>query len=55
MCANFGFGALGPPPKVIWLRSGNHPTAVIERIFRGSAAAITAFEQDLNTVCLELY
>src|SRR5207248_8847107 len=36
---------LGPPPKVIWLRSGNHPTAVIERIFRGSAAAITAFEQ----------
>jgi predicted nuclease of predicted toxin-antitoxin system len=25
---------LGPPPKVIWLRHGNRPTAAIERLLR---------------------
>jgi predicted nuclease of predicted toxin-antitoxin system len=46
---------LGPPPKIIWLRSGNQPTDVIVRILRGGADAIIAFGQDPNGACLELY
>ena len=44
----------GPPPKVIWLRCGNQPTLVIERIFRDHAQAIAAFEQDATATCLEI-
>ncbi len=45
---------LGPPPKVIWLRCGNQPTAVIEGLLRRHAEAIAAFENDA-AVCLEIY
>ena len=46
---------LGPPPKVIWLRSGNQPTGTIERMLRNRADAITAFGQETDAACLELY
>lgn len=44
----------GPPPKVIWLRCGNQPTDIIERLLRDRAEAIAAFEQDA-AACLEIY
>jgi predicted nuclease of predicted toxin-antitoxin system len=46
---------LGPPPKVIWLRSGNQPTAIIERTLRDRANVIAALEKDADAACLELY
>jgi predicted nuclease of predicted toxin-antitoxin system len=46
---------LGPPPKVIWLRCDNQPTAVLERLLRNQAATIVSFELDEPAVCLELY
>ena len=45
----------GPPPKVIWLRRGNQPTAAIEKLLRDRADAIAAFERDESAACLELY
>lgn len=36
----------GPPPKVIWLLTGNCTTAYVEAIFRSRFAQIAAFEQD---------
>ena len=45
---------IGPPPKVIWLRPGNQPTAVIERLLRDHAETIAAFERDA-AACLEIY
>ncbi len=45
----------GPPPKVIWLRLGNQPTAVIEKLLRDRAEAIAAFESNPAAACLELY
>lgn len=45
---------LGPPPKVIWLRRGNQPTATVETILRDHADAIAAFEKDA-IACLEIY
>ena len=44
----------GPPPKVIWLRCGNQPTAAIEKLLRDHAEAIEAFERDA-AACLEIY
>jgi predicted nuclease of predicted toxin-antitoxin system len=44
----------GPPPKVIWLRCGNQPTGVIEKLLRDHAKAIAAFEQDTTATCLEI-
>ena len=44
----------GQPPKVIWLRCGNQPTHVIERLLRDHAQAIAAFEQDTTATCLEI-
>ncbi len=46
---------LGPPPKVIWLRSGNRPTATIATLLRGYAGLIEAFEHDDSAACLEIY
>lgn len=46
---------LGPPPKVIWLRCGNQPTAEMERILRGESGTIVAFDRDHRAACLELY
>jgi predicted nuclease of predicted toxin-antitoxin system len=44
----------GAPPKVIWLRCGNQPTQVIEKLLRDHAQAIAAFEQDTTATCLEI-
>lgn len=45
----------GAPPKVIWLRCGNQPTDVIERLLRAHAAVIAAFLESDAAACLELY
>jgi predicted nuclease of predicted toxin-antitoxin system len=45
---------LGPPPKVIWLRCGNQPSAIIEALLRQNAEAIAVFEGE-ETACLEIY
>lgn len=45
----------GPPPKVIWLRCGNQPTAVVEKLLRNRAEAIISFEQDNTAACWEIY
>lgn len=45
----------GAPPKVIWMRCGNQPTAEIERILRDRAELISGFADDDETACLELY
>lgn len=37
---------LGFPPKVIWLRVGNCPTAMIEQILRDNFTVIVQFELD---------
>jgi predicted nuclease of predicted toxin-antitoxin system len=44
----------GTPPKVIWLRCGNQPTATIEALLRNHAALIVNFERD-KSACLEIY
>lgn len=46
---------LGSPPRVIWLRRGNQPTVVIEKLLREHFEAISAFERDGTAVCLEIY
>jgi predicted nuclease of predicted toxin-antitoxin system len=46
---------LGSPPKVLWLRRGNQPTAAIEKMLRDNADTITAFGQEADAACLELY
>ena len=38
--------ALGPPPKVIWLRRWTHPTADAERVLRREAIRISEFVDD---------
>jgi predicted nuclease of predicted toxin-antitoxin system len=48
-------GLLGPPPKVIWLRCGNQPTAVLENLLRTHCVAISGFELDEPSACLEIY
>lgn len=45
---------LGPPPKVIWLRCGNQPTAANAHLLRTHATAIAAFGDDASA-CLEVY
>jgi predicted nuclease of predicted toxin-antitoxin system len=45
---------LGSPPKIIWLRCGNQPTNVIERLMRHHAGIIAQFERD-DANCLEIY
>jgi predicted nuclease of predicted toxin-antitoxin system len=46
---------LGPPPKVIWLRCGNQPTAMIETLLRERAESIAGFDEDESAACLEIY
>ena len=43
----------GPPPKVIWLRRGNQPTATVESLLRQHREAILAFERDA-AACFEI-
>ena len=46
--------ALGPPPKVVWLRVGNGPTRVVEALLRSRAADIRAFLANPALALLEL-
>jgi predicted nuclease of predicted toxin-antitoxin system len=45
----------GSPPKVIWLRCGNAPTAEVERILRAGVEAIQELIDSDEIDCLELY
>ncbi len=45
---------IGPPPKVIWLRCGNQPTEIIEKLLRDHVQAIVTYEHDA-AACLEIY
>lgn len=45
----------GPPPKVVWLRCGNRPTAFVEHLLRGRAVLIVDFVEHGSAACLELY
>jgi len=38
--------AIGPPPKVIWLRHWTHPTNDVEDLLQRNAIRITDFERD---------
>ena len=40
--------ALGPPPKVVWLRRWTHPTRDAEFVLRRDAIRITDFVADLT-------
>lgn len=44
----------GPPPKVIWLRCGNQPTAAVQFLLRNHVEIIRMFAQDA-AACLEIY
>lgn len=46
---------LGSPPKVIWLRTGNQPTAAISTLLRRHVEIITSFDKDHEKACLEIY
>jgi len=46
---------LGPPPKIIWLRCGNQPTAVIEKLLRSHADVLEQFDMDSASACIEIY
>jgi predicted nuclease of predicted toxin-antitoxin system len=45
---------LGPPPKVIWLRRCDYPTAMAERLIRGQAIRIAEFLEDSERAVLIL-
>jgi predicted nuclease of predicted toxin-antitoxin system len=45
----------GPPPKIVWLRCGNQPTAVIATLLREHAEHIAAFQKDPESACIEIY
>lgn len=45
---------LGPPPKVIWLRGCDYPTAVAEQLIRNQAVRISEFLEDPERAILIL-
>ncbi|MGH8017031.1 MAG: DUF5615 family PIN-like protein [Opitutaceae bacterium] len=45
----------GPPPKVIWIRTGNGPWKQVCDLLRRHARHIEAFGNDPTLACLELY
>jgi len=45
---------IGPPPKVIWLRRCDYPTAMAERLIRGQAIRIAEFLDDSERAVLIL-
>ncbi|MFN8012074.1 MAG: DUF5615 family PIN-like protein [Holophagaceae bacterium] len=45
----------GFPPKVIWLKSGNGPSAAVARLLLGHQKDIEAFLADPNSGLLELH
>ena len=44
----------GPPPKVIWLRACDYPTAVAERLIRHQAIRVAEFLQNREQAVLIL-
>lgn len=44
----------GTPPKVVWLRIGNCPTAAVETLLRDRLTDLLAFEADPTATFLEL-
>ena len=46
--------ALGPPPKVIWLRGCDYPTSVAEELIRGQSIRIAEFLADRERALLIL-
>ena len=44
----------GAPPKVVWLRVGNGPTAVIEQLLRDRREVVAAFVDDPEAAFLAL-
>ena len=46
--------ALGPPPKVVWLKVGNGPTRAVEALLRVRVGDIQAFLADPASALLEL-
>jgi predicted nuclease of predicted toxin-antitoxin system len=45
----------GAPPKIIWLRCGNQPTAVVAELLRKHSLDIKEFISDAETTCMEIY
>lgn len=45
----------GPPPKVVWLRTGNCSSAAVEHLLRTHESALADFLDDPERVVLELY
>ncbi len=45
----------GYPPKIVWLRTGNTPTAFLAERLLKKAEVIREFIQDNAYACLELY
>jgi predicted nuclease of predicted toxin-antitoxin system len=45
----------GPPPKVVWLRCGNRPTAVIEKLIRGHLPVLESLEKDMRRGFIEIW
>lgn len=45
---------VGPPPKVIWLRGCDYPTAVCEELIRSQAIRIVEFLEDTRMAVLVL-
>jgi predicted nuclease of predicted toxin-antitoxin system len=43
----------GPPPKVIWLRVGNGPTAAVAALLRARRADVQVFAGDPALALLE--
>lgn len=44
----------GPPPKVIWLRGCDYPTATAERLIRDEAIRVVEFLKDRDQAVLIL-
>lgn len=44
----------GAPPKVVWLRCGNQPTAFIEQLVRNHSEALHAFEKRTQPGFIEI-
>lgn len=46
--------AIGPPPKVIWLRGCDYPTAIAEKVIRAQSIRIAEFAEDPDRAVLIL-
>jgi predicted nuclease of predicted toxin-antitoxin system len=42
----------GPPPKVVWLRGCDYPTATVEKLMREEAIRIAEFLNDCEQAVL---